>query len=242
MGHIVLNNDALKPSKLENHLRKCHPDKTDKDWTYFKTLKEKLQKRTTQDSMFASTSKRDYDGLWASYSISQQIAKSGKPHTIGEELILLAAEEVLKTVLHKPAYDIVKRIFHQLLHTETVLEFLDAKDPILKENLIKQKPDIAYLTDLFAKFNEVNLQLQGDRLNLIKAKSIIAAFLVRINVMKQNIGWREFSQFSNLSLTNVQDGDILVYVQHLSALHTDFKTRFEDVLTMEIPQWIINPY
>jgi hypothetical protein len=34
-----------------------------------------------------------------------------------------------------------------------VLGFLDAKDPILKENLIKWKPDIAYLTDLFTKFN-----------------------------------------------------------------------------------------
>ena len=101
---------------------------------------------------------------------------------------------------------------------------------------------IAYLTDLFTKFNEVNLQLQGDSLNLIKTKSIIAAFLARMNLMKQNIGRREFSQFPNLSMINIQDDDVLVYVQHLNVLHTDFKTRFEDVLTMEIPQWIINPY
>lgn len=52
--------------------------------------------------MFASTSQRN-DGLRASYNISLLIAKSGKPHTIGEQLILPAAEEVLKTVLHKPA-------------------------------------------------------------------------------------------------------------------------------------------
>ncbi|KAJ7305001.1 hypothetical protein JRQ81_010752, partial [Phrynocephalus forsythii] len=123
-----------------------------------------------------------------------------------------------------------------------VLEFLDAKDPILNDNLIKWKPDIAYLTDLFTKFNEVNLQLQGDSLNLIKTKSITAAFLARINLKKQNIGWCEFSQFPNLSLANVQDDGVLVYVQHLSVLHTDFKTRFEDVLTMEIPQCIISPY
>ncbi|CAH2007408.1 unnamed protein product, partial [Acanthoscelides obtectus] len=36
--------------------------------------------------------------------------KSGKPHTIGEKLILPAVEEVLKTVLHKPASDIIQRI------------------------------------------------------------------------------------------------------------------------------------
>ncbi|XP_067417820.1 SCAN domain-containing protein 3-like [Emydura macquarii macquarii] len=437
----VLSNDAMKPSKLEDHLRRLHPDKTGKDLTYFKTLKEKLQKRITLDTMFASTSKTDDDGLLASYNISLLIAKSGKPHTIGEQLILPAVEEVLKTVLHKPAYDILKKIplsdntvqrridemshdvesflcnylktnhfslqvdestlpgnevllmayvrfvmdqeihqellfaktlttdtkgesifnvlkdyfmekaipltniisvaadgapamfgrycgfisylkqnvpgifaihcvihrqhlvaknlsarlhqslqfvitavnkirsnalnsrlfeqlceendedFHRLLlHTEVrwlskglclkrffslfepILEFLDDKAPILKENLIKWKPDIAYLTDLFGKFNEVNLQLQGDSLNLIKTKSIISAFLARINLFKQNIGRREFSQFHNLSLTNVQDDDILAYVQHLNALHSDFKTRFDDVLTMEIPHWVIDPY
>ncbi|KAF2897441.1 hypothetical protein ILUMI_08735 [Ignelater luminosus] len=334
----VLSNDAMKPSKLEDHPRRCHPVKTGKDLKYFQTLKDKLQKRPTVDRMFASTSQKNDDGL--QYNISLRIAKSGKPHNIGEKLILPAVEEVLKTVLHKPASDIIKRIplsnntvqrgidemgydiesflcnylqttpfsiqldestlpeiheellfaktlttdtkgksifyvlkdyfmekpillsniisvatngtpamfgryggfisyvkqnvpgvlaihcvihqqhlvaknlngrlheslrlvinavnqiqsnalnfaqlckendenFHRLLlYTEvrwlskglcltrffalfkTVLEFLDAKDPILKENLIKWKPDIAYLTDLFTKFNEVNLQLQ----------------------------------------------------------------------------------
>ena len=38
-----------------------------------------------------------------------------------------------------------------------------------------------------------NLQLQGDNLNVIKTKSIIATFLARINLMKQNIERREFS-------------------------------------------------
>ncbi|CAH1968575.1 unnamed protein product [Acanthoscelides obtectus] len=52
----------------------------------------------------------------------------------------------------------------------TILEFLDTKDKILKENLMKRKTDIAYLKDLFTKFNMVNLQLQGDSLNLIKTK------------------------------------------------------------------------
>jgi hypothetical protein len=102
----------MKPSKLEDHLR-CHPDKTGKDLKYFQTLKEKLQKRTTVDSTFASTSKTDGDGLQASYNISLLTAKSGKPHTIGEELILPAIGEVLKTVVHKPANDILKNSFEQ---------------------------------------------------------------------------------------------------------------------------------
>lgn len=437
----VFSNDAMKPSKLEDHLRRSHPDKLDKDLKYFQTLKENLQKRPTLDKMFTLTSQRNDDGLRASYNISLLIAKSGKPHTIGEQLILPAVEEVIKTVLHKPAFDIIKKIplsnnsvqrridemsddienflckylqtthfsiqldestlpgnealllayvrfimdqniheellfartlatdtkgesifhvlrdyfiekeiplsniisvatdgapamvgryrgfisflkesvpgvlavhcvihrqhlvaknlnerlheslqfvidavnrirsnalntrlfaqlcedndenFHQLLlHTnvrwlskglclvrffalfETVLEFLDGRYENLKESLLKRKTDIAYLTDLFAKFNTMNLQLQGDSLNLIKTKSVISAFLARIKMMKQNIGRSEFSQFPNLSQVNCQEDDVPVYVHHLNALYSDFETRFEDILTLVIPQWIINPY
>ncbi|XP_055943491.1 zinc finger BED domain-containing protein 5-like [Argiope bruennichi] len=59
--------------------------------------------------MFVSTSQSNDDGLRASYNISLLIAKSGKPHTIGEELIP-TIEEVLQTVLHKPPFDVLKRI------------------------------------------------------------------------------------------------------------------------------------
>ena len=35
---------------------------------------------------------------------------------------------------------------------------------------------------------------------------------------------------------------IQTYFVHLMTLHDDFKIRFEDILTMEIPLWIINPF
>lgn len=125
---------------------------------------------------------------------------------------------------------------------QSVLEFLESKDRDLKENLINLKADIAYLTDLFKKLNDINLQLQGDSLNLIKTKGVISAFLGKLKFMKQNISRREFSQFSNLSQVECLDENIQTYVQHLIALHDDFKIRFEDILTMEIPPWIINPF
>ncbi|GBP07093.1 TBC1 domain family member 19 [Eumeta japonica] len=43
----VLSNDSMKPSKLEDHLRRCHSDKIGKDLKYFQTLKEKYEKRPT---------------------------------------------------------------------------------------------------------------------------------------------------------------------------------------------------
>lgn len=98
------------------------------------------------------------------------------------------------------------------------------------------------MADLFVKFNIVYLQLQGDNLNLIKTKSILSAFLVKIKIMKQNIGRGEFSQFPNLSQLSCQEKDVLTYVQHLNALLQDFESRFDDILTMKIPPWIIDPY
>ncbi|XP_026532395.1 SCAN domain-containing protein 3-like [Notechis scutatus] len=106
----VFSNEAMKPSRLNEHLKKAHPDKADKNLTFFQSLRDKFQKRPTLSHMFSNASQPNTDGLCASYNISLLIAKSGKPHTIGEELILPAISEVLSTVLHKSPHDIIKTI------------------------------------------------------------------------------------------------------------------------------------
>ncbi|KRZ84625.1 Protein ZBED8 [Trichinella sp. T8] len=65
--------------------------------------------------------------------------------------------------------------FYELF--ETILEFFQNKDPSLRDSLKKCKSDIAYMADLFFKFNELNLQLQGSELNLIKMRSLISPFI-----------------------------------------------------------------
>ena len=45
-----------------------------------------------------------------SYNISLMIAKSGEPHTIVEAILIPAISEVIRTVLHKPQLDIIKKI------------------------------------------------------------------------------------------------------------------------------------
>ena len=98
------------------------------------------------------------------------------------------------------------------------------------------------MTDLFHKFNEANLQLQCDALNLIKIKAVISAFVAKLFLYKQNIGQREFSQFPNLARFKKNDEDVLTYCQHLDALHSDFNQQFEDILKMNIPDWILDPF
>lgn len=98
------------------------------------------------------------------------------------------------------------------------------------------------MTDLYNKFNETNLQLQGDELNLIKTKAVISAFVSKLVLYKRNLGRGEFYQFSNLSSVKIRDEDILTYYQHLEALHDDFNNRFQDILNMKIPDWVLDTF
>ncbi|XP_018015681.1 protein ZBED8 [Hyalella azteca] len=441
----VFSNEAMKPSRLVEHLKRMHSDKADKNLTYFQLLQDKVQKRTIFGNMFASSLQRSTDGLRASYNISLLIARSAKPHTIGEELILPAIREVLHTVLHESPDQIIKaiplsdtcvqgridemaenieetlcnmlrktefsllleestlpgneslllayvrfikdeslvqellfarqletetkgesvfhvvddffkekdvplsnilacaadgapsmvgrhcgfiyflkkavpgvltvhcvihrqhlvaknlsgrlhksmsafitainyikvhapnsRLFRQLctdndeeferlfLHTEvrwlskgnclgrfyslfdTVVEFFYDSNPVLCDELRNMKHDIAYLADIFTKFNEINLQLQGNESNLIKVKSAISTFLTKLQLFKRNIASHALYQFPSLSELDkekgIADDDLQVYCTHLDELHRDMSERFEDILLLEIPDWVINPF
>lgn len=87
----------------------------------------------------------------------------------------------------------------------------------------------------------MNLQLQGDDLNLIKTKNVVAAFVTKLLLHKKNIGRREFHNFPNLSVSCNNDA-LLVYCQHLENLHSDFIERFQDILKLEIPDWVLDPF
>ena len=103
------SNEAMKSSRLLEHLQKIHPDKSGKTLAFFHSLRDQFLKRKTMNK-FTSSSKNSDDGLKGSYNISLLIAKAGKPHTIGEELILPAVKEVIKTVLHKSPEQVIKSI------------------------------------------------------------------------------------------------------------------------------------
>lgn len=82
----TFSNEAMKPSKMKDHLGRVHSDeKIDLD--YFKTLKEKIKNRPNLKTFFKAPANVDKGGLKASYNISLTIAKKGKSPKIGEEII-----------------------------------------------------------------------------------------------------------------------------------------------------------
>ncbi|CAH1997673.1 unnamed protein product [Acanthoscelides obtectus] len=208
--------------------------------------------------MFASTSQRNDDGLRASYNISLLTAKSGKPHTIGEKLILPAIEEVLKTVLHKPASDIIRRI---PLSNNTVERRIDEMSSDIESFLCNYLqtthfyiqldestlPDNAALLLAYVRFimnQEIYEELLFARTLITDTKCesmfhVLKDYFIEKAIPLSNI--ISVATDGAPAMTSCQEDDVSTYVQHLNALYSDFESRF-DILTMVIPPWIINPY
>ncbi|XP_025424433.1 zinc finger BED domain-containing protein 5-like [Sipha flava] len=135
--HIVLSNDALRPSRLERHLTTAHPMLKGKPKEFFVAKKNSLSKiKIDHTGEFQQNNKKNVE---ASYHIAFMVAQQKKPHTLGETLIkpsiLKAVEIVLgeenkrkiaqislsdntvKRRIDELALDIKNQLIHKLKHS-----------------------------------------------------------------------------------------------------------------------------
>ena len=126
---------------------------------------------------------------------------------------------------------------------DTIVQFLDGFNPKLSGEIKIRKHDIAYLSDIFDKLNWLNLQLQGQDVNLIKTKSVVVSFMSKIALYKQNICRREFYQFPSLqTVPNITDEQLRAYASHLESMNQDMQFRFKDLTQLIVPGWVMNPF
>ena len=125
----VFSNEGMKPSRMIDHLKSRHSDKADRDVQFFINLRDN---RKTMGSMFRKVDKQNFDGLAASYNISLLIAKAGKPHTIGEKLILPAIQEAITTVMHTDGRSVIQSI---PLSNDTVARRINVMASSIEENI-----------------------------------------------------------------------------------------------------------
>jgi hypothetical protein len=95
----VLSNGSMKPLLLTRHLNTKHSDLKDKNVTFFKRLLENKNKCNMHT--YLSSGSANADALEASFRISYRIAKSGKNHTIGENLILPSIKDAVSCMFDK---------------------------------------------------------------------------------------------------------------------------------------------
>ena len=84
---------------------------------------------------------------------------------------------------------------------DTVVEFLQSRDPGLAQEVMLIRNDSAYSLGIFAKFNELNLSLQRNEINLIKVKSALSGFNNKLILCQRNLAKRDF--FSSQACNNL---------------------------------------
>ncbi|CAK9796312.1 Protein ZBED8 [Anthophora quadrimaculata] len=158
--HQSLTNESMKLGRLEAHFKAKHKDYANSDLSFFKTLKEKFEKRITLHSFFNSRNSTNSRIQEASYIISLLIAKAGKNHTIGENLIKPSISAFVKTVLEKDDED-VKAI---PLSNNTVSRRIDEMSEDIEEQLV-------------LKLKTRNFFVQMDESTLRDSEAVLIAYV-----------------------------------------------------------------
>jgi hypothetical protein len=128
----IHSNQCMKPSLLKRHLSTKHSTLENKAKYYFvRKLSEMKSTKKIISSFSGSTEK----AVEASFLVNLRIAKCGKPHTIGEELILPAAKDMVTCILGVPS---AKQPDMISLSNDTVRRRIESMALNVKEKLIDQ--------------------------------------------------------------------------------------------------------
>ncbi|XP_038656942.1 zinc finger BED domain-containing protein 5-like [Scyliorhinus canicula] len=148
-----LTNESMKRGRLEAHLKAKHSAYVNSDLNYFKSLKDKFEKRSTIKSLFTAQTVTVSRTLEAGYEISLLIAKSGKNHTIGEDLIKPSISAFLKTVLEKDDKDVKA----MPLSNNTVRRRIDEMSEGIETQLLKSRKFSVQMDDSTVRDSEALL-------------------------------------------------------------------------------------
>lgn len=128
----ILSNESMKPAKLRRHLQTRHTDYLTKSKQFFESKAAELEqsKKLIKKTAIGTNNER---AVTASYQVSLLVAKSGKPHTIVEELILPAAKIMVSAMLGDKASNELSTVS---LSNNTVKNRIVEMSENIKEQLI----------------------------------------------------------------------------------------------------------
>ncbi|XP_066938665.1 zinc finger BED domain-containing protein 5-like [Macrobrachium rosenbergii] len=238
----VFSNDAMKPSKMKDHLARVHPDKIGKDVDFFTALKDKLEIRTGVVSFIKPPAPPDNErGLRASYNISLIIAKSGKPHSTAEEIIVPSVKEVIDTVMNNDSSSVLKCLS---LSSNAVRQCINEMAADVEKSLISELQNSRFSIQLDeSTFRGENILTAYVRYFSQLQKCIIDEFLFTKYLEADAKGetifrcLEEHLKKHNIPLSNITavsiDGTLPMSSFH-RGLTTIFKERFPDVRTIHL--------
>lgn len=128
---------------------------------------------------------------------------------------------------------------------DSIMQFFEKNQ---EEEIYQQlkiiKHDVFYLADIFKRFNEINLQLQGANKTLISCKNTVSLFIEKLEILHRNLLKGEFYQFPELLSIkdDITQEEIERFSCHITELKIDMKIRFKDIIDLVIYEWMINPF
>lgn len=93
-------NSAMKPSHLERHLKKMHPDVMDKPIDYFERLKNETK---CEGKNMEHYTQLELASIESSFAVAYEIAKAKKPFASGEQLVQPCLSKVVEIMLGSSA-------------------------------------------------------------------------------------------------------------------------------------------
>ncbi|XP_071051367.1 protein FAM200B-like [Onthophagus taurus] len=143
----VLSNESLKPNKLHRHLHTKHPESIGKPVEFFQKKVGHLKCKQHFMTTFTDVNQK---ALEASYRVSYRIAKSGKPYTIAEDLIVPAVQDIaaimfgekeMQQISQIPLSDttVSRRIFEMAenVENEIIMRIRKSLDSIIVSTLVQ---------------------------------------------------------------------------------------------------------
>ena len=103
---------------------------------------------------------------------------------------------------------------------------------------------MAYLADILAELNNLNLKLQDYEINLAQSNLSIHAFVEKLPFYRQNIERRDSIKFPCCKKANTYTSDetLHISIEHLKTIDNDIKLRFRDLSAPDISLWILDPF
>ena len=139
----VLSHNCMKPAFLCRHLETKHAHLKNKPREFFE---RELRQLSTNKTCITATDNINKKGLEASYVVSYRVAKTGKPHTIVEDLILPAAEDMAGIMQGEKA----KRTIQKMPSSNNTVSrrITDMAGDVLKQLLLRIRASEFYALQL----------------------------------------------------------------------------------------------
>ena len=140
----VLSAESMKPFQLRRHFEKEHPTYKDRDVSFFQRKSDSAKKSRLDTT--GQTFVNIKAAVEASYAVSLRIAKSKKPHTIGEELVLPCTKDIVRLMI---GADAVKKLSSLSLSDNTIQRRIQEMSDDIKNQVVEQiKQSPSYVLQL----------------------------------------------------------------------------------------------